>query len=139
MKKRFIAMAATGLAATGFFAVSFISEPPAENENFITLREFEREPYINLRGWEVTEIKCEEITVPQSFEGVYETYARVQEEEGLPLEKYKGKKVTRCLYQVENYGGENEVLAELLLSGDTLIAAALIENSPDGFIKSLDP
>lgn len=99
------------------------------------LNEYQREAYLNIRGWEIEEISCQTVRIPEEFEGIYREYADIQSKDGFKLENYKGKEVLRCLYRVLNYGGDSEVTAELLLYNDELISAALFENKQDGFIK----
>ena len=133
MKKKIIAVLIAGGVCAGAFFIC--RTPKKQTEAPLTLNEYQRVSYLNIRGWDAEEISCSEITVPETFEGVYQEYAQVQISQHLPLEDYKGKTVTRCLYMIKNYGGDVPVVAELLLSGDRLIASALIENKPDGFIK----
>ncbi|MGN1480681.1 DUF4830 domain-containing protein [Porcipelethomonas sp.] len=134
MNKKIIALIAAAGVTTAAFFICRHHEP--QKESPLVLNEYQREAYLNLRGWDAEEISQSTVTVPESFEGVYKQYADVQKKQGLPLEEYKGKEVVRCLYNIKNYGGDVPVTAELLFYEDRLIAAALIENKPDGFIKS---
>lgn len=137
MKKKFIALAAVlGVAAAAVFICRRVE--PKHNEPPLVLNEYQRESYLNIRGWDIEEVSCETVRIPEEFEGIYKEYADIQSKDGFKLENYKGKEVQRCLYRVLNYGGDSEVTAELLLYNDELISAALIENKPDGFIKSLN-
>lgn len=98
---------------------------------------YEREAYLNLKGWEVTPVSEDETVIPEIFNDVYKEYAQLQKKQKLPLENFRGKNSTRFLYNVENYGGTYPVYAELLIVDNQLVAAALIEQRPDGFIKEL--
>ena len=136
MNKKLIAViVAAGISTAAFFICKNHNKP--QKEEPMVLNEYQREAYLNIRGWDTEEISQITVTVPESFEGIYKQYADVQKKQGLPLEDYKGKEVVRCLYNIKNYGGDVPVTAELLFYEDRLIAAALIENKPDGFIKAL--
>lgn len=137
MKKKIIAIAAVlGIAAAAIFICRRIE--PKQDEPPLVLNEYQREAYLNIRGWEIEEISCQTVRIPEEFEGIYREYADIQSKDGFKLENYKGKEVLRCLYRVLNYGGDSEVTAELLLYNDELISAALIENKQDGFINPLN-
>lgn len=137
MKKKLIAITAVlGIAVGAVFICRCIE--PKNPQPPLTLNEYQREAYLNIRGWEAEEISCETVRIPEEFEGIYKEYTDIQSKDNFNLEDYKGKEVMRCLYKVLNYGGDSEVTAELLLYNDELISAALIENKPDGFIKSLN-
>lgn len=137
MKKKFIAITAVlGVAAAAVFICRRVE--PKHTQPPLVLNEYQREAYLNIRGWEAEEISCETVRIPEEFEGIYKEYADIQSKDNFKIENYKGKEVTRCVYRILNYGGDSEVTAELLLYNDELISAALIENKPDGFIKSLN-
>lgn len=137
MKKKIIAVAAVlGAAAASIFICRKIEPEPSEAP--VVLNQYQREAYLNIRGWEIEEISCKTVRIPEEFDGIYKEYADIQSNDGFNLENYKGKEVLRCLYRVLNYESDSEVTAELLLYDDKLISAALIENKPDGFIKPLN-
>lgn len=120
----------------GIFFIFCMKKDDIQPESSIILSsESEREAYLNIKGWDVTAVITEEITIPADFEGLYKSYAQIQEKQKLPLDKYKGKPAERFLYCVNNYNGDTEIYAELLISEERLIAAALIEQTPDGFVK----
>lgn len=108
-----------------------------DKEKVILSNATERESYLNIKGWDVTQIDSDEVQIPEDFDGVYKTYAQVQQKQKLPLNEYKGKRVERFLYRVNNYNGASEIYAELLISENNLVAAALIQQTPDGFIKPI--
>ena len=136
MKKKFIAIAAIPVITVGAVFLCRCSEPKHTQQPLV-LNQYQREAYLNIRGWDVEEISCETVRIPEDFDGIYKEYAEIQSKDGFDLEDYKGKEAQRCLYRVLNYGGDSEVTAELLLYNDKLISAALIENKPDGFIKPI--
>ncbi len=108
------------------------------SENPIILSDsYSREAYLNLKGWEVTLIKSDIVNIPESFDGVYSEYAAIQEKQKLPLKNCKGMEAERFLYSVDNYNGTQTVYGELLVIDNRLVAAALIGNSPESFIKEI--
>lgn len=137
MKKKIICASVIILICAGLFTVCMLKNPVQVENSIILENSYSREAYLNIKGWEVEEISCEPIRVPENFEGIYEEYAEVQSKQELPLENYKGKEVQRYLYKVINFNTDSDVCAELLISENKLIAAALIENKPDGFISAV--
>ncbi|MBE6844257.1 MAG: DUF4830 domain-containing protein [Ruminococcus sp.] len=119
------------------FLVCFKKHSNPVKQNIILKDSYAREAYLNLKGWDVDLISGSSIRIPESFEGIYSTYAEIQKKQNLPLESYKGETAERFLYKVNNYNGDYDVYAELLISGNELVAAALIQQTPDGFIKEL--
>ena len=99
MKKKIIAIAAVlGIAAAAIFICRRIE--PKQDEPPLVLNEYQREAYLNIRGWEIEEISCQTVRIPEEFEGIYREYADIQSKDGFKLENYKGKEVLRCLYPV---------------------------------------
>lgn len=140
MKKKLIYALIVIIICAGLFTVCMFSKSSkSKKENFVILENsYSRESYLNIKGWEVTEISCEEVKVPEAFEGIYEEYAKIQDKQHLPLSKYKGQEVQRYLYRINNYTSDNKAYAELLIyDNNKLIAAAIIENKPDGSILPL--
>ncbi|MGN0613246.1 MAG: DUF4830 domain-containing protein [Porcipelethomonas sp.] len=136
VRKKIIPIAIIIVISSALFAICMLrSKTTDDSKNIILNNRYSRESYLNLNGRQVTELGCETIRVPACFDGIYEKYAEIQEKQGLPLENYKGEEVKRYTYSVDNYGGNKNVCAELLVYENRLIAAALIEQSPDGFIE----
>lgn len=135
-KKIFIITGALFVCVILFLAC-FRKNSNPEAQDVILENSCAREAYLNLKGWDVDLISGSSIRIPESFEGIYTEYSQVQKKQKLPLESYKGKNAERFLYRVNNYNGDYDVFAELLISGNKLVAAALIQQTPDGFIKEL--
>lgn len=119
-----------------FFLCIGKKETP-DNNTVLLSDSYQREAYLNLKGWDVTLISEDEIKIPESFNGIYKNYAQIQTKQKLPLKDFCGKNVRQFLYNVENYGNSFPVYAELLIHDNQLIAAALIEQQPNGFIKNI--
>ena len=76
-----------------------------------------------------------EINIPSQFNKVYEKYNDIQKENGLDLEKYKGKSCTKYTYKVLNYKNEKiEVRANLLVLDGKVIGGDICSVDLDGFM-----
>lgn len=140
MKKKLIYAFIVVIICAGLFAVCIFSKSSKQEESFVILENsYSRESYFNIKGWDVTEISCEKIRIPENFEGIYEEYAKIQDKQHLPLNNYKGQEVQRYLYSVNNYIGDCKAYGELLIYDDNkLIAAAIIESKSNGSISALN-
>jgi hypothetical protein len=104
----------------------------ASNEDCITL--------LTALGWEVNikPLEMTEVMIPEEFSDVYKNYNELQEEQGLDLTKYKGKKVMRYTFEIVNYpSGEQNVQATLLVYKNRLIGGDICSARLDGFMHSL--
>lgn len=137
MKKIFILLAFIIVSAAAFLIFHNKKEISDNSSEIILSDEYSREAYLNLKGWDVSLIKSEKISIPSSFEGTYKAYAQIQEKQKLPLKKYKGQQADRYLYAINNYNGDQLVYAELLIVDNKLVSGALIGLSPESFIKEL--
>ena len=127
MKKKIIAIAAVlGIAAAAIFICRRIE--PKQDEPPLVLNEYQREAYLNIRGWEIEEISCQTVRIPEEFEGIYREYADIQSKDGFKLENYKGKEVLRCLYRVLNYVGDSEVTYPYIVIVKVTFNIKLISN-----------
>ena len=100
----------------------------------------ERANYLSSLGWEFSAESEKEITIPKTFNEVYENYNSVLKKQGFNLEGYKGKPATLYTYNISNYesGGE-EIIADLIVSNGVLIGADLCNPSAEnGFLKGLE-
>ncbi len=136
MKKKIAVLVAISVVIAGIFFISRRDTGSTPEERLI-LSEYQLEPYLNIRGWKVTPLGSETVKIPQKFTGSYKTFADEMKKSGFDLESHKGEEVTCYTYTVENYG-ETGVTAQLLVTSENeLISAALIQQKPDGFIKSV--
>ncbi|MBR2278281.1 MAG: DUF4830 domain-containing protein [Eubacterium sp.] len=100
--------------------------------------EKERAAYLASLGWEFDSTTAKDITIPASFNQVYENYNALQKEHGFDLEPYKGKAATIYTYNITNYRDGKKVIANLLVCDGKLIAADLCDPSAkDGFLTGL--
>ena len=101
----------------------------------------DRVEFIRQFGWEIEEAAVEvtEVTLPEEFDEVYETYNELQKSQGLDLSKYRGETAKRWSYRVLNYPGEpGEVLCNLLICGSRIIACDICKAEMDGFMQGME-
>ena len=97
----------------------------------------DRTEFLSQFGWECSESAKEEVTlsIPKEFDKIMKTYNEVQKQQGLDLEKYKGKDVIRYTYEITNYPGEEgKVLANLIVYKNRVIGGDICSADVNGFI-----
>jgi hypothetical protein len=97
----------------------------------------DRIAFLSQFGWECSESALEEVTlsIPKEFDKIMKTYNEVQKQQGLDLEKYKGKDVTRYTYEITNYPGtEGKVIANLIVYKNRVIGGDICTADVNGFI-----
>ena len=100
----------------------------------------DRVAYLEALGWEVedTPLETQEVIIPETFEGVYEDYAKLQADQGFDLAKYAGMEATRYTYVVENYpDAQGQVVADLLICRNRVVAGDVQSVALDGFMQGL--
>ena len=98
--------------------------------------------YLAGLGWEVEPepLEVREIVIPRSFSGVYADYVDLQKKQGFPIEQYGGMDAVRYTFRVKNYPtGEKEIVADLVVSGQSIIAGDIQSTALDGFMTGLRP
>ena len=104
-------------------------------------RNEDRVAWLRSLGREVDEepLESRTVVIPRSFGGVYADYIALQREQGFPLEDYGGMEATRYTYRVTNWDGDEEVVADMIVYGQTVIAGDLQCPALDGFMVALKP
>lgn len=95
---------------------------------------------LNSFGWETGKDPLEfmEVRIPEEFDEVYQKYNKIQNEQGLDLKKYAGKRAMRYTYQVINHpSGEQGVIANILIYKNRLIAGDICSPQLNGFMHGL--
>ena len=98
--------------------------------------------YLTALGWEIDPepLEVREIVIPRQFTGVYGDYAALQKQQGFPLEQYGGRDAVRYTFRVRNYPtGESEIVADIVVSGQTVIAGDIQSTALDGFMTGVKP
>lgn len=96
--------------------------------------------YLEALGWKVEPepLETKSLVIPRSFTGVYADYAALQARQGYPLAEYGGMEAVRYSFRVLNYpGGSEEIVADLVVCGQTVIAGDIQSTALDGFMKGL--
>lgn len=100
----------------------------------------ERVEFLNSFGWEVDAEPIEEETVviPRKLSDVYADYNNIQKKQGFDLTKFGGMEAVRYTYKVLNYPGENNVVADIIVFRNEVIAADVQSAALDGFMHGLN-
>ena len=101
----------------------------------------DRIAFLGAFGWEVEgDAPCEEVSflLPGTLDGVLAAYNEIQRAQGLELDRYLGKQVTRYTYELRNYEGyEGKAFANLIVYKNRIIAADITSADPHGFVHGL--
>ena len=92
-------------------------------------------------GWEVTAepVECKTVTIPAEFDKVFAAYNEIQKEQGLNLNKFKGKDVTRYTFCVTNYPDyEGTVYANVLVYRNRVIGGDVCSADATGFVHGFE-
>lgn len=96
--------------------------------------------YLNDLGWQVDAepLEVKHLVIPRAFTGVYADYAALQSRQGFPIAEYGGMEAVRYTFRVRNHpsGGE-DVVADLVVCGQTVIAGDVQSTALDGFMTGL--
>lgn len=97
--------------------------------------------FLTRYGWCVGDeaIEHESVILPKTPDAVYQNYNKIQQEAGLDLSAYYGKRVERYTYIVKNYPADvgDEVRANVICYNRKPIAGDIMTVSADGFMHSL--
>ncbi|MBE6685738.1 MAG: DUF4830 domain-containing protein [Ruminococcaceae bacterium] len=97
--------------------------------------------FLSQFGWELEAEPKEEkkVTVPDKFNKVFSGYNEIQKEQGLDLEKYKRKEITRYTYTVTNYPDyDGKVYANLLIYRGKVIGGDICSADINGFVHGFE-
>ena len=96
--------------------------------------------YLNDLGWQVDAdpLEVKHLVIPRAFTGVYADYASLQAKQGFPLTEYGGMEAVRYSFRVRNHpSGAEDVVADLVVCGQTVIAGDVQSTALDGFMTGL--
>jgi hypothetical protein len=96
--------------------------------------------YLAGLGWQVEPqpLEVKDLVIPRSFSGVYADYAALQAKQGYPLAEYGGMEARRYSFRVLNHpSGEENIVADLVVCGQTVIAGDIQSTALDGFMTGL--
>ncbi|MBR3802651.1 MAG: DUF4830 domain-containing protein [Clostridia bacterium] len=97
--------------------------------------------FLSQFGWEVEQdpVEVREIIIPAEFDAAYEHYNELQQEHGLDLSKYCGKRAKRWTYEVKNYPGyegSDLVQANIFVLDGVVIGGDICSLETNGFMQS---
>jgi hypothetical protein len=100
----------------------------------------DRVAYLEGFGWKVNAepIETQNVIIPKTFDGVYETYNALQIQQGFDLSAYGGMEATRYTYQITNYpNSSDQVVADIVVYRNRVIAGDVQSTALDGFMDGL--
>ena len=130
------ALPTTGTVSTG----SFIGNESSVSYTKIKTEEARKE-FLKQFGWETANESKEsaEITIPNDFDKILQSYNDIQKNQGLDLSKYKGKTVTRYTYEVTNYPEyKGTVYANIIIYKNKVVGGDICSSDIDGFIHGFE-
>ena len=100
----------------------------------------DRIAYLSSFGWEVdsTPIEEESIVIPRKLGSIYENYNKIQKAQGFDLSNFGGMEAVRYTYKVLNYPNEKNVVADIIVFRNEVIAADIQSTALDGFMHGLN-
>ena len=106
--------------------------------------ESQRRSYLTGLGYELEAQpgQVQEVLIPAEFDDSFSAYNALQQQEGMDLSPYRGKRVKCWTYTITNYPGETagaSVLAHLYIYRDTVIGGDISSTAQDGFRHGLRP
>ena len=95
--------------------------------------EFAKQFNINVK---LPQSDAAEFRIPSNFDAVMEKYNDIQRQQGMNLEKYKNKQVTRYTYVVlDADGNETENLLSLIVYKDRVVGGDISSTQNGGFVS----
>lgn len=136
-----------GVLAIGRGVMGSFPDAPASTTPTLSKRqsldtEEERQSFLAGLGWAVMDSPCEvvEVVIPKHFDQIYQDYNQIQKNQGLNLEKYRGKCCTRYSYLVKNHPSDEPLVrVNLLVYKGKLVGGDVSAFGPGGFLEGLIP
>ena len=100
----------------------------------------QRIEYLNSFGWQVESEPVDEetIVIPRKLTDVYGEYNNIQKAQGFDLSEYGGMEAVRYTYRVTNYPGCDDVVADMIVFRNSVIAGDIQSVSLDGFMHGFE-
>ena len=93
-------------------------------------------------GWETDGVLIDSAVfkIPNPLSDVYDKYNEIQIKQGFDLSRFRGKTVKRYTYKILNHVnlGKGEVLCNILVYNDKMIAADIMTTAIDGFMHGIN-
>lgn len=139
-----VAVAAVGLVVSGVVRSANPAVATAGGINLTAENSQQRVEFLHQFGWEVREdpVEVAEIIIPMEFNAVYESYNKLQVEQGFNLKDFGGKRVKRWTYTVTNYPGYDVdsdcIHANILVCDGKIIGGDICSVELNGFMHGFD-
>lgn len=101
-----------------------------------------RAEFLESLGWRISPepLDVRQVVIPSDWNEVYEEYNRLQLQQGLDLNGYRGKGAEIYTYEIYNYqDGRQNVVANLVICEGRLIAGDVCCTELGGFMHGLLP
>ena len=133
-KNKFITLSAIASIVLIAVIISFYSVDSKQNYEIVE--------YITKLGWKIEPrpVEISYLTIPKTFDLVYETYNELQKDSGFDLSAYKEAHVVRYSYRVLNHknSSKEQVRANIIIFENKIIAADISSNSAIGFVIAIN-
>ena len=98
-----------------------------------------RVAYLESFGWEVDPepIDTQTVLIPRTMSDTYEKYNEIQLAQGFDLSEYGGMEAVRYTYSVKNYPEQSDVVADIIVFRNHVIAGDVQSVALDGFMHGL--
>ncbi|MBQ8395844.1 MAG: DUF4830 domain-containing protein [Oscillospiraceae bacterium] len=126
------------IAGVLLLAVTFVNR--LTDRNKIILEDIPAQiAFLESLGWETSgePVDIREVIIPEEWNSVFEEYNDLQKQQGFDLDKYRGKQATIYTYQILNYDGAENVVANLMVFDGRLIAGDVCSAELGGFMQGL--
>lgn len=126
------------IAGVLLLAVTFVNR--LTDRNKIILEDIPAQvAFLESLGWETSgePVDVREVIIPEEWNSVFEEYNDLQKQQGFDLDKYRGKQATIYTYQILNYDGAENVVANLMVFDGKLIAGDVCSAELGGFMQGL--
>ncbi len=124
-----------GIAALFITLIVVVANAPVDD---VTLAK----EYLEKLGYIVQpgEVEVGDVNVPNEFNKVYDNFNLLQQEAGFDLGQYKGKRLKRIVFQLENFLGGTDTFVQTYVYDHNVVGGDI--NNPsvdDGFMLPLLP
>ena len=99
----------------------------------------DRLAYLGGLGWQVSlqPIATEELLIPKQFDDSYDSYLKLQKDQGFDLTQYCGKRIKRYTYQLTNYPDQDEPVQIALLIYKNRVIGGQIQSASGSLLHGL--
>lgn len=97
--------------------------------------------YVGNLGWRVnpSPVQISHLTIPSEFDAVFETYNALQKKSGFDLLPFRGKRVSRYTYELQNHihSEDSRVFLGIIVYESRIIAGEISSTDINGFMHGI--